>query len=211
MFGANGSDVARVEDVRGDRGPRSAIVVGAGVVGLSAAWFLQQRGVEVTVLDHNGVAAGASRGNAGWTAPSLLALHEPAVLRYGLRSPTRPAGPRRDPAVPDREWWSFLAQISANRRWSSWTRAVRRNRALDDECLDAFDMLAANGVDAQTVEAPVIAVFSNHAANSPTRSPGRCSPGAGTSGPRRWWTSALAVVVSGSAPVPAWHCRPMWR
>ena len=51
--------------------PRSAIVVGAGIVGLSTAWFLQDRGVSVTVVDRTGVAAGASWGNAGWIAPAL--------------------------------------------------------------------------------------------------------------------------------------------
>ena len=54
-----------------DGGPRSAIVVGAGIVGLSTAWFLQERGVSVTVVDRTGVAAGASWGNAGWIAPAL--------------------------------------------------------------------------------------------------------------------------------------------
>jgi D-amino-acid dehydrogenase len=39
----------RVERI--DGGPRSAIIVGAGIVGLSTAWFLQERGVEVTVVD----------------------------------------------------------------------------------------------------------------------------------------------------------------
>ena len=37
----------------------------------STAWFLQERGVEVTVVDRDGVAADASWGNAGWLAPAL--------------------------------------------------------------------------------------------------------------------------------------------
>lgn len=40
-------------------------MVGAGMVGLSAAWFLQSEGVRVTVVDRAGIAAGSSWGNAG--------------------------------------------------------------------------------------------------------------------------------------------------
>jgi D-amino-acid dehydrogenase len=49
-----------------ERTPRSAVVVGAGTVGLSVAWVLQEHGIEVTVVEHAEVAAGASWGNAGW-------------------------------------------------------------------------------------------------------------------------------------------------
>ena len=36
-----------------------AIVIGAGMVGLATAWHLQERGLEVTVIDKEGVAAGS--------------------------------------------------------------------------------------------------------------------------------------------------------
>ncbi len=63
------------------KAPEQVVVVGAGMVGLSTAWYLQERGVQVTVVDKEGVAAGSSWGNAGWLTPALtLPLSEPAVL-----------------------------------------------------------------------------------------------------------------------------------
>ncbi|MFC6094009.1 NAD(P)/FAD-dependent oxidoreductase [Saccharothrix lopnurensis] len=149
------ADVERV-----DGGPRSAVVVGAGIVGLSTAWFLQERGVEVTVVDRTGVAAGASWGNAGWIAPGLaIPLNEPSVLRYGLRSLLSPTAPLHVPLSADPELWAFLARFAAQCRWSSWTRAVRANLPLNEESVEAFDVLTANGVDAAAVAAPITAAF----------------------------------------------------
>lgn len=143
-----------------DGGPRSAIVVGAGIVGLSTAWFLQERGVDVTVVDRIGVAAGASWGNAGWIAPALtLPLNSPAVLRYGVRSLRDPAAPLHIPLTADSALGSFLVQFAANCRRSSWRRAVRANVPLNEECIEAFDVLVANGVDAPVTDAPITAVF----------------------------------------------------
>jgi NADPH-dependent 2,4-dienoyl-CoA reductase/sulfur reductase-like enzyme len=42
------------------RPPKRVAVVGAGLVGLSTAWFLQMRGVEVVILERSQVGAGAS-------------------------------------------------------------------------------------------------------------------------------------------------------
>src|SRR5688572_25096978 len=71
----------------GTRTPQQVAVIGAGTVGLSTAWFLQESGVEVTVYERHEAGAGASWGNAGWLTPALTApLPEPSVLRYGLRA-----------------------------------------------------------------------------------------------------------------------------
>ena len=54
------------------------VVIGAGVIGLSAAIAVQVRGFPVTVLDREGPAAGASAGNAGAFAfTDILPLASP--------------------------------------------------------------------------------------------------------------------------------------
>jgi len=105
--------------------PRSVIVVGAGIIGLSTAWFLQDRGVAVTVVDRSPVAAGASWGNAGWISPGLaIPLHVPASVNPRHRRTGRLTSgqQRRTPAD----------------RGPARPRAVRRGRT-QPEALREFD------------------------------------------------------------------------
>ena len=81
------------------------------------------------------------------------------MLRYGLRSLRDPAAPLHIPLTADRGLWRFLAQFAANCRRSSWDRAVQANVPLNEECLEAFDVLVANGVDAPVTDAPITALF----------------------------------------------------
>lgn len=70
------------------------IVIGAGVVGLSAALALQARGLSVTVLDREGPAAGASASNAGAFAfTDILPLASPGIMRKAPRWLLDPCGP----------------------------------------------------------------------------------------------------------------------
>ena len=74
--------------------PPDVIVIGAGVVGLSAAIAAQGRGLSVTVLDRTGPAAGASAGNAGAFAfTDILPLASPGILRKAPKWLLDPLGP----------------------------------------------------------------------------------------------------------------------
>lgn len=140
--------------------PRDAIVVGAGIVGLSTAWFLQERGINVTVVERDDVAAGSSWGNAGWVAPAYsIPLGEPGVLREGLRTVLSRKAPLYVPPRVDPQLWAFLLQFARHCTMSAWRRGMRGYAPVDQHCLEAFDTLTANGVDVPTHEAPVTAVF----------------------------------------------------
>ena len=70
------------------------VVIGAGIVGLSTALTLQQRGHQVLLLDRQGVAAEASRGNAGAYAFSdVLPMASPGILAQVPKWLLDPLGP----------------------------------------------------------------------------------------------------------------------
>src|SRR4029077_19618624 len=58
------------------------LIVGAGIVGICSALQLQRESHEVVVIDRNGPAEGASRGNAGIFAIShVVPIGTPAILK----------------------------------------------------------------------------------------------------------------------------------
>lgn len=141
-------------------GPRSVVVVGAGIVGLSTAWFLQERGIDVTIVDRTGVAAGASWGNAGWVSPALTApLNSPSVLREGVRALADPAAPLHIPLRADPALLRFMVRFAAHCRPAAWQRAVHANAVLNDEAIETFDVLVASGVDAPVTDTSLAAAF----------------------------------------------------
>ena len=141
--------------------PKRVAVVGAGMVGLSTAWFLQQQGVHVTVYDRRHVAAGSSWGNAGWITPALTApLPEPAVLSYGVRAVLSPSSPVYVPLRPDPRLARFLAGFARHSTARRWGLGMRAYAPVNRLALAAFDELAAAGVDARTIPAqPFLACF----------------------------------------------------
>lgn len=95
-------------------------VVGAGVVGLSAARVLAARGRRVVVLDAGDAAPASSVGNAGLVVPShSLPLAAPGAVGKGLRWMLDPESPfylkpRFSPALWS--WlWKFRAACRADR------------------------------------------------------------------------------------------------
>jgi D-amino-acid dehydrogenase len=61
-------------------------VIGAGVIGLCSAYYLQKEGFEVTVVDKNNLTDGCSFGNMGYVSPShFIPLATPGIISQGAR------------------------------------------------------------------------------------------------------------------------------
>lgn len=142
----------------------TAIVVGAGMVGLATAWHLQERGVDVTVLDREGVAAGSSWGNAGYLSPSkTLPLADPTVWTYGPRALIDPDAALHVPFRVDAGLWGFLARFVAHGTMRAWHRTMAALAPINVLALEAFDELTAGGVEAVTRPGPFVIGFTGEA------------------------------------------------
>ncbi|TJY37886.1 NAD(P)/FAD-dependent oxidoreductase [Pontimicrobium aquaticum] len=65
---------------------KKVVVIGGGIMGLSSAYYLQNQGYQVTVIDQSNMDAGASYVNAGYLSPShIIPLSAPGVMRKGIK------------------------------------------------------------------------------------------------------------------------------
>jgi D-amino-acid dehydrogenase len=65
---------------------KQVTIVGGGVIGLCAAYYLQQAGHSVTVIEKGDITNGTSFGNAGYVSPShFVPLATPGIVAKGLQ------------------------------------------------------------------------------------------------------------------------------
>jgi D-amino-acid dehydrogenase len=123
------------------------VVVGAGIVGVCAAYELARAGASVTVLERgSGWGEECSWGNAGLLVPShARPIAAPENLRAGLRWIVRrdsPFGMRPQPSLVP--WLLRYARASTAPRAAA---GETLQRELSVEGLARFDELAAEGID----------------------------------------------------------------
>lgn len=90
--------------------PKQIVIIGGGVIGLSTAWYCQQHGHQVTVIDRQGQQRdGCSFGNAGMIVPShIVPLAAPGMIRLGLKWMWNPESPFY---IRPRVSWDLLAWL----------------------------------------------------------------------------------------------------
>jgi len=118
-------------------------VIGAGLVGLASAHALADDGHEVLVIEREGPAAGASRGNAGWLAHTDIdPIASPGMLRrvpFYLLDPLGPLAIRARYLIPILPWLTRLLLASSP---SQLAHSIEAIVAINRLAMPAWDALS---------------------------------------------------------------------
>jgi glycine/D-amino acid oxidase-like deaminating enzyme len=123
------------------------VVIGAGAVGLCAAFYLRQAGAEVVVVEAGDLGAGASRGNAGWVCLSHSApVPSPGAAWHALRSLGQPDKPLYVKPRLSVAFLTWLLTFYRNCNRSTFERGYAAVAQFSRGTFDLFAQLESAGV-----------------------------------------------------------------
>ncbi len=137
------------------------VVVGGGVIGAFSAYYLQQAGWSVTILDKGRFGAGCSHANCGFVCPShVFPLAAPGAVGSALKTmlsrdaPLR-VKPRFDPAL-----WAWLYHFRRRCNQRDMLSAGAAIKDLLDSSRELYDgLFSAEPLEAEWQTLGLLAVF----------------------------------------------------
>ena len=116
------------------------VIIGGGAIGLSSAYYLNQKGFDVTILDSNdkNLYNSCSWGSSGMIVPShIVPLAAPGVIKQGLKWLLDPESPFSIEFKPSIEMISWLLKFrkSANKKHVKQAADLLRNLSMDSRSL----------------------------------------------------------------------------
>jgi len=148
-----------------DESKPTAVVVGAGMIGVCCALFLQRDGYQVTLIDRQGPGEGASYGNGSMlTCEAVVPIQTPGIV---WRVPAM----LLDPLGPLRVRWGYLPRLVpwltrfvAESRWPRVEAASIALARLLDGALAVFDpLLRQAGAEAEVRKTGFLMVYESEA------------------------------------------------
>lgn len=124
---------------------KRVVVIGGGVIGTACAYYLNQSGWDVVIVEQKTIGSGASHANCGLVCPShVLPLAGPGVMGKTLKamiSPNSPFSikPRFDPTL-----WSWMLKFAGHCNQQDMLTAGRAIQSLLNASRQLYDELLAN-------------------------------------------------------------------
>lgn len=120
------------------------LIIGGGAIGICSAYFLQQAGYSVRLLERGEIAAGSSYGNAGLVVPShSIPLAAPGVLAKGIRWMFNPESPFYIKPRLDLNLLYWLWKFRAACAQDKMEKSLAVIRDLSFLSVELFDQIAA--------------------------------------------------------------------
>lgn len=123
-------------------------IIGAGIIGLATAYYLNQRGVDVEIVDRAEPGMACSWGNLGWVCPSLSEpVPGPGIVNQSLRWMVKQNSPLyiQPRAVPHLFWW--LLEFWRHCTSEAYAAATRSLLEFSQPTFNLYDTLIANGLE----------------------------------------------------------------
>ncbi|MCA9928252.1 MAG: FAD-dependent oxidoreductase [Anaerolineales bacterium] len=115
------------------------LIIGGGIIGVSAAYYLARAGVAVTIIEKGDIAAGSSYGNAGLLCPChSTPIAAPGVLTQGLKWLLDAESPFYIKPRLDSDLIAWLWRFRSYCNQSSFDTAVPLIRDLQRASLDLY-------------------------------------------------------------------------
>lgn len=121
---------------------RTTLVIGGGIIGGCCAWYLQQAGRKVTIIDRGEFGAGCSHGNCGYVSPShVFPLTQPGQVKRGLhglfnRQAALTIRPRLSPSL-----WMWLLKFASRCNTRDMMSAGRARNAILESSRRLYESL----------------------------------------------------------------------
>lgn len=124
------------------------LIIGGGVIGVCAAYYLAERGRQVALVEQGEIASGSSYANAGLIVPShCTPLPAPGALSSGLKWMLDPESPFYIRPRLDLDLVRWLLKFASCCADAHFRRALPVLRDLSCASLALYDQLAAPGFD----------------------------------------------------------------
>ncbi len=124
------------------------VVIGGGVIGLSTAWELRQRGEDVVVLDSRTAGMAASAVNAGWVSPAMAGpVPAPGLVQTSIKWMLNPESPLYIRPRLNKNFLAWLYRFWRACNPAAYQAGLEATAVLGGGTMEIMDRWVADGVE----------------------------------------------------------------